>query len=72
METNQTGGGISEFIKREIKKPAFRRALLVFFICSILGIAAGYIFDMLQLGSTVGIGFGLIWMGAAYFSQDEK
>jgi hypothetical protein len=27
---------------------------------------------MLQLAASAGIGFGLIWMGAAYFGQDEN
>jgi uncharacterized membrane protein YccC len=73
MEANQTEGkGILAFVKRESKKPAFRKALLIFFICVILGIAAGLIFNMFQLATSAGIGFGLIWMGAAYFGQDEN
>lgn len=72
MEANQTEGkGIVAFVKKEVKKPAFRKALLVFFICVILGVVGGLIFDMLQLATSVGIGTGLIWMGAAYFGQDE-
>nr|WP_294774186.1 hypothetical protein [uncultured Flavobacterium sp.] len=73
MEANQTEGkGFLAFVKKETKKPAFRKALLVFFICAISGVAIGLIFDMFQLASSAGIGFGLIWMGAAYFGQDEN
>ena len=73
MEANQTvGKRISEFIQKETKKPAFRKALLVFFVCVLLGTVIGLIFNMLQLGASVGIGFGLIWMGAAYFGQEEE
>jgi hypothetical protein len=73
METNQTvGKGFIAFVKKETKKPAFRKALLIFFVCAILGVTIGIIFDMLQLASSAGIGFGLIWMGAAYFGQDEN
>ncbi len=72
MEANQTvGKRISEFIRKETKKPAFRKALLIFFVCVILGTVIGLIFNMLQLAASAGIGFGLIWMGAAYFGQDE-
>lgn len=73
MEANQTvGKRFLAFVKKETKKPAFRKALLVFFVCAILGVSIGIIFDMLQLASTAGIGFGVIWMGAAYFGQDEN
>lgn len=73
MEANQTAGkGFIAFVKKETKKPAFRKALLIFFVCAILGVIIGFIFDMLQLASSAGIGFGLIWMGAAYFGQDEN
>ena len=73
MEANQTEGkGFLAFVKKETKKPAFRKALLIFFVCVILGFAIGFIFDMLQLAASAGIGFGLIWMGAAYFGQDEN
>ena len=73
MDANQTGRkGFLAFVKKETKKPAFRKALLVFFICAILGVTIGFIFDMLQLATSAGIGFGLIWMGAAYFGQDEN
>lgn len=72
MEANQSAGKrISAFIQKEIRKPAFRKALLVFFVCALLGTVIGFIFDMLQLGAGGGIGFGLIWMGAAYFGQEE-
>jgi len=73
MEANQAEGkGFLAFVKKETKKPAFRKALLIFFICAFLGFAIGFIFDMLQLAASAGIGFGLIWMGAAYFGQDEN
>lgn len=73
MEANQTEGkGFAAFVKRETRKPAFRKALLVFFVCAILGALIGLIFDMFQLATSSGIGFGLIWMGAAYFGQDEN
>lgn len=72
MEANQSAGKrISAFIQKETRKPAFRKALLVFFVCALLGTVIGLIFDMLQLGAGGGIGFGLIWMGAAYFGQEE-
>lgn len=73
MEANQTEGkGFVAFVKKETKKPAFRKALLVFFVCAIGGAVIGLIFNMLQLATSAGIGFGLIWMGAAYFGQDEN
>jgi hypothetical protein len=73
MQANQTEGkGFIAFVKKETKKPAFRKALLVFFICAILGVTIGFIFNMLQLATSAGIGFGLIWMGAAYFGQDKN
>ncbi|NNT72448.1 hypothetical protein HKT18_09500 [Flavobacterium sp. IMCC34852] len=73
MEANQTEGNkFLAFVKKETRKPAFRKALLIFFICTILGFAIGFIFNMLQLAASAGIGFGLIWMGAAYFGQDEN
>lgn len=54
----------------EIKK-GFLKALSVFFICVIVALVIGFIFDTLQLAATVGVGLGLLWMGVAYFNQKE-
>ena len=52
-------------------KEGFFRALAVFFCCVILSLVVGFIFDILQLAVTIGIGLGLLWMGVAYFNQKE-
>lgn len=52
-------------------KEGFIKALIVFFCCVIIALAIGFIFDILQLAATVGIGLGLLWMGVAYFNQKE-
>jgi len=52
-------------------KEGFLRALMVFFICVIIGLVIGFVFDILQLAATIGVGLGLLWMGVAYFNQEE-
>ncbi|HNP33594.1 MAG TPA: hypothetical protein PKN96_09900 [Flavobacterium sp.] len=63
---------LKDRILNEFHKPGFRKALGVFFVCVIGGIICGFIFSNLQLASTLGVGLGLIWMGVAYFNQDEE
>ena len=63
--------GFVNMVKTEMKKPGFLKALGVFFFCVIVGIILGFIFDKLQLYATLGIGLGIIWMGVAYFNQEE-
>lgn len=53
-------------------KQGFFRALIVFFCCVIISIAIGFIFDILQIAVTCGVGLGLLWMGVAYFNQKEN
>ncbi len=53
------------------KKEGFLRALLVFFCCVIIGLVIGFIYDTVQLATTIGIGLGILWMGVAYFNQQE-
>ena len=71
MENKETEKGIIARIKQETKKPGFLQALGVFFVCVIIGLIAGFIYDTLQLSLTLGIGLGLVWMGVAYFNQKE-
>ena len=52
-------------------KKGFLRALSVFFCCVIIALIIGFIFDIIQLAATIGIGLGLLWMGVAYFNQKE-
>ena len=52
-------------------KEGFFRALMVFFCCVIISLVIGFIFDILQLAATIGVGLGLLWMGVAYFNQKE-
>ena len=52
-------------------KEGFLKALSVFFVCVIIALVIGFIFDILQLAATVGIGLGILWMGVAYFNQKE-
>jgi mannose/fructose/N-acetylgalactosamine-specific phosphotransferase system component IIC len=68
MENKQTWKSI---ISREMKKSGFIKALTVFFTCVIIGVIIGLIYDNLQLTLTIGIGLGLLWMGVAYFNQNE-
>ncbi|SCX85084.1 hypothetical protein [Flavobacterium caeni] len=56
----------------KIIKEGFFQALGVFFCCVIIAVILGFIFDALQLASTIGVGLGLVWMGVAYFNQLEK
>jgi hypothetical protein len=53
-------------------KKGFFRALMVFFCCVIISLVIGYIFDILQIAVTCGVGLGLLWMGVAYFNQKEN
>ncbi len=71
MESKQTKESIFAKALKETKKPDFRKALMVFFCCAIIGFVLGLIFNALQLGATIGIGLGLVWMGVAYFNQNE-
>lgn len=56
---------------KETKKPGFLKALTVFFCCVIIGVVIGFVYEILQLATILGIGLGLIWMGVAYFNQKE-
>ena len=68
MEDKET---LKSRLLKETKKKGFLKALGVFFFCVIGGLVIGFIFDTIQLAATLGIGLGLIWMGVAYFNQDE-
>lgn len=57
---------------KETRKKGFQKALMVFFCCVIIGLVLGFIFGTVQLGVTIGIGLGLVWMGVAYFNQNEE
>lgn len=69
MENKET---LKDRILNEYKKPGFRKALGVFFLCAIIGLISGFIFGNVQLSATLGVGLGLIWMGVAYFNQDQS
>ena len=71
MENKQTNQSLFERALNETKKPGFLKALTVFFICVILGVILGFVYDKLQLYAILGVGLGLIWMGVAYFNQKE-
>jgi hypothetical protein len=53
-------------------KKGFFKALSVFFCCVIGALILGFIFDILQLAATIGVGLGLLWMGVAYFNQEDE
>lgn len=53
-------------------KKGFFKALSVFFCCVIGALILGFIFDKLQLAATIGVGLGLLWMGVAYFNQEDE
>lgn len=72
MENQQPKDSIFAKALNETKKKGFRQALTVFFCCVIIGLVIGFIFDTVQLGATIGIGLGLVWMGVAYFNQKEE
>lgn len=72
MENQETKESLFEKALNETKKKGFRQALAVFFCCVIIGLVIGLIFDTVQLGATIGIGLGLVWMGVAYFNQKEE
>lgn len=72
MENKGTKESLFTKAMNETKKPGFLKALSVFFVCSISGIVVGFIFDAIQMASTIGIGMGLVWMGVAYFDQKNK
>lgn len=57
---------------KEIGKKGFLKALGVFSFCVIVSLIIGFIFDTMELSITLGIGLGLIWMGVAYFNQEEE
>lgn len=69
MENKET---LKSRILKEIRKKGFLKAFGVFFFCVIISLVIGFIFDTLQLAATLGIGLGLIWMGVAYFNQEEE
>jgi F0F1-type ATP synthase assembly protein I len=72
MENKETNkSGFLNTVSNEIKKKGFLKALTVFICCVIIGLVIGFLFDILQLAATLGIGLGLIWMGVAYFNQEE-
>lgn len=71
MENKETKESIFSKARKETKKSGFMKALAVFFCCVIIGLVIGFIFDAIQLAATLGIGLGLIWMGVAYFNQQE-
>lgn len=71
MENKETKESIFSKALKETKKKGFLQALTVFFCCVIIGLVIGFIFDTVQLGATIGIGLGLVWMGVAYFNQKE-
>jgi 1,4-dihydroxy-2-naphthoate octaprenyltransferase len=72
MEDNETKESIFSKALNETKKKGFRQALTVFFCCVIIGLVLGFIFAAVQLGVTIGIGLGIVWMGVAYFNQKEE
>jgi|GEM_PF-1130314 len=72
MENNETKESLFEKALKETKKKGFQQALMVFFCCVIIGLVFGFIFDAVQLGATIGVGLGLVWMGVAYFNQKEN
>ena len=53
-------------------KKGFFKALSVFFCCVIGALILGFIFVKLQLAATIGVGLGLLWMGVAYFNQEDE
>ena len=53
-------------------KKGFFKALSLFFCCVIGALILGFIFDILQLAATIGVGLGLLWMGVAYFNQEDE
>ena len=71
MENNETRNSIISKLLNETKKPGFLKALMVFFVCVFIGLILGFIYDNLQLCLTLGVGLGLVWMGVAYFNQNE-
>ena len=72
MESKETKESIFSKALNETKKKGFRQALTVFFCCVIIALVLGFIFDAVQLGATIGVGLGLVWMGVAYFNQKEN
>lgn len=52
-------------------KKGFLRALSVFFFCVFVGLIMGLLLDALELAATIGVCLGLVWMGVAYFNQEE-
>ena len=71
MDSKETKESIISKLLNETKKRGFIKALTVFFCCVIIGLVIGFIYDTIQLATTLGIGLGLIWMGVAYFNQNE-
>jgi len=71
MDNNEIKNSVLSKAINETKKPGFLKALMVFFICVILGIIHGFVYDTFGLSLTLGIGLGLVWMGVAYFNQKE-
>ena len=72
MENHEAKQSLFDKAMNETKKPGFRKALMVFFICVIGGLILGLVFNSLQLSFGIGVGLGLVWMGVAYFNQKEN
>lgn len=71
MENKETKESLFDKALKETKKSGFIKALMVFFCCVIIGLIIGFVYDILELAATLGVGLGLIWMGVAYFNQKE-
>ncbi|MCF6129545.1 hypothetical protein L1S35_07660 [Flavobacterium sp. AS60] len=52
-------------------KKGFFRALRVFFLFVVGALVLGYVYDNIQLGATIGVGLGILWMGVAYFNAED-
>ncbi|WP_309612882.1 hypothetical protein [Flavobacterium sp.] len=53
-------------------KKGFFKALSVFFICVIGALILGFIYNTIELALTIGVGLGILWMGVAYFNQEDE
>ena len=70
MENKKTKESIFSTAQKELKKPGFIKALMVFFFCVTVALILGFVLDALELAATIGVGLGLLWMGVAYFNQE--
>ena len=71
MENKETKETFFTNALKEIKNPAFLRALMVFLCCVIISLIIGFVVNDLNLFATLGVGLGVVWMGVAYFNQKE-